>query len=329
MRVLIFHNPEAGRGLHTPEALIQELQRAGHDVVWQHSADPLPEDVCDRFDLVVAAGGDGSVGKAGRQLVGRGLPIATLPLGTANNLGAVLAASPDDLLQRIAHWRALPFDVGDAAGLEGGRYFLEGFGLGAFADTADELTDEGSLAAPFDTVDELGRDLRRLARTARTCDAMPLDLEVDGQPVVGRYLMAEVLNIGGIGPRLLMAPDADPRDGWLDVALVPDTGRDDLVAFLDACVPGEICRSPFPTRRAQRVRLTVPAGATLHLDGQTFTLDSPGRVDLSVHQGALTILTGTPFEGARPGIDPDPPITPLPSPLPPTSLPPRPRSPLR
>ena len=54
-------------------------------------------------DLVVAAGGDGTVATAARVLAGRKIPLAILPLGTANNIARSLNSDgPLDTL--VASW---------------------------------------------------------------------------------------------------------------------------------------------------------------------------------------------------------------------------------
>jgi len=49
---------------------------------------------------VLVAGGDGTVGKVGRELIDSGVPLGVLPLGTANNLACSLGftASPEEIV---------------------------------------------------------------------------------------------------------------------------------------------------------------------------------------------------------------------------------------
>ena len=58
----------------------------------------------DPGDVVLVAGGDGTVRKAAEFLIGRGVPIALLPLGTANNVSRTLGLS--DSVQEVifARW---------------------------------------------------------------------------------------------------------------------------------------------------------------------------------------------------------------------------------
>src|SRR4029450_8687757 len=94
------------------------------------------------FDLVVAAGGDGSVGRTARQLVGSTVPIAGLPLGTANNLASILASGKHDLGGASAKWSIVPFHAATIE-FDGNKdWFFEGYGMGVFAETAAKLTEE-------------------------------------------------------------------------------------------------------------------------------------------------------------------------------------------
>lgn len=43
-------------------------------------------------DLVVAAGGDGTIAKVARQMAHRGTPLTVMPLGTANNIARPCAS---------------------------------------------------------------------------------------------------------------------------------------------------------------------------------------------------------------------------------------------
>jgi diacylglycerol kinase family enzyme len=283
MRILVYQNLAAGHRPQRPEALIAGLQRAGHEVEWMDSGvHDVPEDAPERYDLVVAAGGDGSVGKAGRQLVGKGLPLTVYPLGTANNLAGTLGATRENLLERIQQPRLVPFDVGTIDGLgKRRRLFLEGIGLGAFARAVVEMTARGPLSAPFGQDDELARDRAGLRRAVRETEAIEVHLEIDGEHVAGRYVLCEVLNIGAVGPRVALAPEAAYGDGWLDVVLVTEEERD----ALDRYVEEPDAPPPGTARRAREVSIDAGTGLTLHLDGGTAKVEGPLKV--GVMPGAL------------------------------------------
>src|SRR5262249_61072305 len=83
-----------------------------------------------------AAGGDGTVHKTAWDIMDSGIPLAILPLGTANNLARSLGftGSVDEILQSVHCGKSRPFDVGVARRSSRPGYFLEAAGGGVFAD---------------------------------------------------------------------------------------------------------------------------------------------------------------------------------------------------
>src|SRR5262245_31057092 len=95
MRVTLIHNPGAGDDKQPSKGQLEALIReAGHDVRYQSVREQGWSKVLKKAaDLIAVAGGDGTVGKVARRLIGRGIPIAVLPVGTANNISRTLAAT--------------------------------------------------------------------------------------------------------------------------------------------------------------------------------------------------------------------------------------------
>src|SRR5688572_33077090 len=90
VRVVLFHNEDAGDGSSVHE-ITSLLKRHGHRLVQVVDKELRVEQiVASQPDLVVAAGGDGTVATVARVLAGRKLPFAILPLGTANNIAKSL-----------------------------------------------------------------------------------------------------------------------------------------------------------------------------------------------------------------------------------------------
>jgi len=91
VRVTLIHNPGAGKQDYDAKALLKLLRRAGHKPRYQSSKEKGWDRVLDkRAGLVVVAGGDGTVAGVARRMVGRGVPVAVLPDGTANNIARSL-----------------------------------------------------------------------------------------------------------------------------------------------------------------------------------------------------------------------------------------------
>ena len=114
------------------------------------------------------AGGDGTVGKVARRLIGSPTPIAILPLGTANNIANTLDVTGKSLKELIRSWetaRCINFDAGVAKGPWGTESFVEGFGVGLFAETMTRL--DGSKIIDLAGADDPSTVLRTVLKILR------------------------------------------------------------------------------------------------------------------------------------------------------------------
>ncbi|HEY7111601.1 MAG TPA: diacylglycerol kinase family protein [Thermoanaerobaculia bacterium] len=287
MKVSLLHNRDAGDGFRLGEVR-RVIEAAGHEVVHDLEAgsDPvpiLPSDV----DLLAVAGGDGTVRKAVDAFEGARRPFAILPFGTANNIARVLGYDGplDALPRRWANGRRMAFDVGVARGKWGERRFLEGVGIRLipeFLRTAKERLEEngdGDAGAQLELSRRVFRETLALLKPQRCA------LTVDGDRLEGEFLFVEVLNIGAIGPRLSILPEADPSDGFLDLVTAGEEGRDELLALLDENPSGG--RPALPTRRVRRVEMLD--WGSLHIDGKIEAGDD-GAVSVGVEPGRVEFL---------------------------------------
>jgi len=147
VRITLFHNPSAGAGRHTGADLERIARALGHDVDARAlGADGWADALDDPGDLVVVAGGDGSVASVANLMVGRPTPIAVIPMGTANNVASALGirgareALPEALMAAWPTWESVGFDVGLASDGARSHHFLECVGVGEF-DARDVLED--------------------------------------------------------------------------------------------------------------------------------------------------------------------------------------------
>lgn len=280
MRVSVVHNRSAGRGILSRNALVRAVESAGHEVVDDHE------------NLVVAAGGDGTVIRAARSLLGTQTPLVIVPLGTANNLACGLGHSPhseddapilDTLLETLAEPQACTVDVGVALGPWGRVFFYESAGVGLFADALDRLFTEEDK--------EPRRAARVLASFLEQHQPRHYQLSLDGVDVSGRYTMIEIMNVGMFGPRLRLSPKADPTDGRFDVVLVSDEETAPLHAYLHSIGASQPTGPPkLDIHRVRHVHLGL-TGQRLRLDGDLRPMGDrrEQRADLRVMQGALHV----------------------------------------
>jgi diacylglycerol kinase family enzyme len=87
VQATLVHNPTAGTRQPSAKKLIGALTDAGFSPLYCKAKDDSLCDVLkDASGIVVAAGGDGTVTRVATQIPDRDIPIAIIPLGTANNI---------------------------------------------------------------------------------------------------------------------------------------------------------------------------------------------------------------------------------------------------
>ena len=83
MRITLIHNPKAGDAEHGKKELMAALAKAGHHATYQSTKKGDYEKALKKpTDLVLVAGGDGTVTKVAWRLIDTGIPLSVLPLGT-------------------------------------------------------------------------------------------------------------------------------------------------------------------------------------------------------------------------------------------------------
>ncbi len=100
METTLIYNQQAGNTTQPgPDQILEALRQVGFDPVYRptETEEELDDVLAQAKDLVVVAGGDGSVRAVAIRLLGRNIRITPLPMGTANNLARTLALPANPL----------------------------------------------------------------------------------------------------------------------------------------------------------------------------------------------------------------------------------------
>ena len=145
-RLLVIHNPVAGRRRRKRfQAVLNLLETDGDELLLRATEGPGDATRLARrieageADLVVAAGGDGTINEVINGLVTKGrpasVPLAIVPLGTSNVLAAEigLGTSPEEVARTIREGAVRPVSLGRITGanMPDGRCFILMAGAGA------------------------------------------------------------------------------------------------------------------------------------------------------------------------------------------------------
>ena len=274
MRILLVHNPKAGTEEHQGADLIKALKRVGHKAIYQSSrVKGMNRALKKKIDLVLVAGGDGTISKVARRLVASAskVPLCVLPLGTANNFARSLGfcLPQKELIERLDAGKSERFDVGRARGPWGKRFFFEAAGAGLFANYLqsprnDVISDKASSRG-----EEMRLHVRELQRFLQNYRAHECEMELDDEDASGHYLLWHAMNLRSVGPVLTLAPNAKTNDGAFDFVGAREEDRGVLLDYFKARVAGKRRKLPLPVRRFRRMRLRCKK-LPLHFDDEVW-----------------------------------------------------------
>ena len=290
MRVALFHNEDAGDGTSVDE-ISSLLERHGHHLVQVVDKEWSAELVLEkRVDLVVAAGGDGTVTTAARVLAGSTVPLAILPLGTANNIAKSLCCDGpiETLMESWEHAAPQPLDLGTARGVWGERVFIESVGAGLIpagiaAAKSHQGREDTATSKPTDALRIFRDVLARLEPRRWT-------ITIDGLAMTGEFLLVEVLNMPSIGPNLVLSREASPCDGFFTVLVATERHRDVLDEYLVQRIDDGAGPLRLMPRRARQVEIL--GWDDVHVDDQLLRATPSETVSMTIEPAALEFLPG-------------------------------------
>ena len=289
-RVILLHNPGAGLEEYSKEELIGALQKKDFLITYVDvKSENYEEKLKESADLLVVAGGDGTVKKIAKHIIGKEIPIGLLPLGTANNIANSLKLSgkPAEIINLWDLDRRKPFDVGVVNGPAGENLFLESCGFGLLPRLIRQHSRDNSESTNREK--EMEKALRHQRRIVGEYMAHLCSIQIDGQDLSGKYLLVEIMNIQQAGPNLELASRADPGDGLLDVVLVKEEDREKFSDFVSSRIQGKESASPLKVQRVKNLKV-VWEGNHYHLDDEAHEEEAPVQLEIRILPKKLEFL---------------------------------------
>lgn len=213
MKSAVFlYNTQSGKCKigHCTASICTVFRAYGYEIVPQPiDFEANPFDGNEQIDLMVVAGGDGTVNYVVNAMRNKGLdiPLGVIPAGTANDFAGALGMShkPLEAAKQIASGAIDRVDCGCVNGL----YFVNIFSFGIFTTTSQRTPDErkhkiGKLAYIIEGVKEF-----------RAMHAVPLQIVADGQAFDFNSLMVLVFN-GETAGGFRLARRSSIKDGLFD-----------------------------------------------------------------------------------------------------------------
>ena len=241
--------------------------------------------VAEGFNLIIAAGGDGTLHEIARGLLDTKATLGIIPFGTMNNIAASLNI-PNDLdaaCAIIAHGKQQNMDVG----MINGQPFLEAVSIGFEVPlfSLGEQTRHRGIGGMV----QAGLGLARALVQARPHG---ITIDLDGQRKLVRAQEITICNTPRYGLGFAAAPDALVDDGLLDVVIARHARRWDIIRHYWSIMNGRReLDTRIQIRRAKRIRLSSKYLMPVAADGEPAG-SLPTSISVAPHR--LHVMAGDP-----------------------------------
>lgn len=270
-RARIIYNPTSGRELFKKNLaeVLKKLEEAGYETschATTGSGDATKAAVTAverRYDLVVAAGGDGTIHEVVNGLAEKKYrpKLGIIPMGTTNDFARALHI-PRDIeaaTDIIIKGDTIPIDIGRY----NEKYFINIAGGGRIT----ELT--------YEVPSKLKTMLGQLAYYLKGVEMLPsirateVSIEYDGKLFEGEVMLFLVGLTNSIGGFEKLAPDASINDGLFSLLILKKTNLADLIRVATLAIRGEHVNDPSVIyTQANHIKVHSTDKVQLNLDGE-------------------------------------------------------------
>lgn len=245
----------------------------------------IAKEAVNKFDLVVAVGGDGTVNEVASAIVGSDTPLGIIPYGSGNGLSRFLCISMDSE-KAIKTLNTGRVEVIDSAKLNGQPFFnMAGMGFDAHI---SEVFAHGKKRGLFSY---LKSSLQEIANYK----AQTYRIEIDGIPYTSEAFMLSFANSSQYGNNAHISPHASVQDGLLDVCMIkkfplwrfPEMGIRMITKTAD--------KTKYVTIiRGKHITIERNSPGPVHLDGEPQNIGT--AVEIELVPNSLKVIVGSSYK---------------------------------
>jgi len=283
-KTLLIANANAGTADQENIEAAISLLRGSFEVRVKETATPAEVDAAlesrGQADVVIVAGGDGSLHAVIQSLYGAGeldnVVLGLIPLGTGNDFarGAGVSLDPAEAAQGLCAGTESRVDliVDGADGI-----IINAVHLGASAEAGDAAQSWKSRLGRFGYV--VGALIAGMSK-----QGLRERIEVDGAEVSHSRIASVAINNGAfVGGGTPLGPDADPASGFLHIHVSYAYGPLSRLGYA------------FQVRRGSHVErkdVVAMRGRSISVSGESFTCSADGEIEENVSGRTWTVRPG-------------------------------------
>jgi len=272
MHLKVIYNPKAGRGRarRTVNEVEERLRSRGARVDCEPSTSPADlvriaaESSRAGYDRVVVCGGDGTLNLAVREFDLSQGTLALIPTGSGDDFAKVTGVPRDiaGACQNVLTGQVREVDVA----LANDRRYLGVAGLGFDSEVADYANRNAKHLRGSAVY------LYAILRVLPKFTPRPVCIRTELGSREVAIMFAAVGNTRQYGGGIRITPDAQIDDGLLDLCIVHETTRFQLLKTLPKAYTGAHVKSPFvEVGRGREFHFDCPLAMAVYADGEPLT----------------------------------------------------------
>jgi diacylglycerol kinase (ATP) len=299
VKAKIILNPYANRWrAQSQQTLVEQVCRdAGLDFDLsittgpQNGSEKAQTAVSNGYDMVVAAGGDGTVSEVVNGLIaaagdGPTHPLGIIPIGTGNDFND-MSGLPRDLTESVGIIAA-----GQSRSVDAGRVTIDG--TDHYFDNNCALAMEPMVTIENLHIKRLSGNIRYVVATLKALlklSAWEMDFTWDDGQYSGPIYLLSICNSRRTGGIFNMAPHARMDDGLFDFVFVPKVPKSKVISLVPRLLNGShIGDSDVTHGRTTKLVVESQPGTPLHADGEVMA-EAAHRLQYQILPGKITLLS--------------------------------------
>lgn len=278
-RVLFLINPVSGIGRQkTIEKLIEkEIDHEKLEVEiaytkYRGHARELSAEAADRFDVVVAVGGDGTVNEVGSALINSSTALAIVPTGSGNGLARYLEIPLKinwavQMINMMCLKKIDTLSVNEHISLNVAGIGFDAFISHRFADKKQR----GPLAY-----------MKLISKEFANYKSSSYRIAIDGEPHDLSAFLISFANSSQWGNNIHIAPGAKIDDGLIDVCIIREFPKYSAPALLISLLDQSLDQSRYDViRKARRISIESADELMGHADGEPIVLGTKAEIKIN------------------------------------------------
>lgn len=285
MKIRFILNPVSG-GKHAPTDYLAQCIRINFPQAdlrltkyAGHATELAAQAVQEKYDVVVAMGGDGTINEVARALINTQTALGIVARGSGNGFAREIGMSltPEVALLQLQRAQILTCDVGFA----NGELFLNVAGVGIEADIAWQFMEYGTRGMwPYFVIG---------MRTVLSYKPKTLDVTFDEKQTTVQPLTLVFANGKQYGSNFKIAPKANLQDGFLDMVTVHNIPKWKLALaapyfFTDKQRPFHLT----DTQQIKQATILHNGEILYHIDGEP--RKTKNKLEIQLQPQALRVL---------------------------------------